>query len=106
MSSVSATTSALWRCDSQAMAAELRAPPEYASSTFCISLLWRRILPETFHQRRRGAGAAGDDEDRVVPANRAHFLGQLRPVDGLGQRLRLAAAGADDDELLDALDAP
>src|SRR5262245_8153701 len=88
------------------MAAALRGPPEYASRIFCISLLLRRVLPETSHQRRRGAGAPRDDEDRVVAADRAHFLGQLRPIDRLGQRLRLAAAGPDNDELLDALHAP
>src|SRR5262245_24359488 len=87
------------------MAAELRAPPEYASKIFCISLLWRRVLPETFHQRRRGPGAAGDDEDRVVAADRAHFLGKLRAIDGFRQRLRLAPPGPDDHQLLHALHA-
>src|SRR5262245_25030751 len=87
------------------MAAELRAPPEYANIILCMALLLRPVLPETLHQRRRCAGAPRDDEDGVVAADRAHFLGQLRAVNRLGQRLRLAAAGPDDDELLDALHA-
>src|SRR5262245_1797754 len=105
MSRISATISASCCCDSQAMAAELRDPPEYASKIFCISLLLRRVLPEPFDKRRRGAGAARDDENRVVAGDRADLFDQLRAVDRFGQRLCLSAAGPDDDELLHALDA-
>src|SRR5262249_14688163 len=52
----------------------------------------------------RAAGAAGDHEDRVVAGDRPYHFGQRRAVERLGERLRLATARADDDELLDALD--
>ena len=48
--------------------------------------------------------AAGDDQNRVVAGDGADRLGEPRAVERFGERLRLAAAGADDHELLDALD--
>ena len=51
------------------------------------------------------AGVARDHENRVVAGDRADRFRQLRAIERVGQRLRLAAARADDDELLDALDA-
>ena len=50
--------------------------------------------------------AAGDDEDRVVAADGADGLTQLRAVERDGERLGLADARADDDELLHLIDAP
>ena len=69
-----------------------------------MCLLLGREVFETLRQRRRPARAARDDEDRVVAGDGADGLGQARAVERLGQRLRLAAAGPHDEELLDALD--
>ena len=58
---------------------------------------------------REGGGAAavlGDDQNRVIAGDRADGLGRTRAVDGHGERLRLAGAGADDDQLLHAIDLP
>src|SRR5262249_24619112 len=49
--------------------------------------------------------AARDDEDGVVAGDRADGFLQAGAIERLGQRLRLAASGADDDELLNAIDA-
>src|SRR5262249_16207248 len=59
---------------------------------------------EPLRQRGGSARAARDDENRVVSRDRADHLGQLRAIERFGERLRLGAARADDDELLDALD--
>ena len=47
---------------------------------------------------------AADDEDRVVAGNRADRFVELGAIERLGQRLRLAASGAEHDELLHAFD--
>src|SRR5262245_47714435 len=62
-------------------------------------------LLQSFDESRGAPCAAGDDENRVVAGDRSDFLRQLRPIDRFGERLRLAAPGADDDQLLHALDA-
>ena len=51
------------------------------------------------------ARAARDHENRVVAGNRADHFRQAGAVERLGERLGLAPAGPDDDELLDAIDA-
>ena len=66
------------------------------------------VLGVRFEPLDQGGGALPSraiDENRVVAGDRADRLRQLRAVERLGERLRLAAAGADDDELLHALDA-
>ena len=65
-----------------------------------------RVGLEPLHERRRAAIVARDDENRVVAGDRADRLRQLRAVDGERQRLRLPGSGANDDELLHAIDAP
>src|SRR6266540_510484 len=52
-------------------------------------------------ERRGAPRVARDDKNRVVAADGADGFGELRAVDRDRQRLRLAGAGADDDELLD-----
>ena len=53
----------------------------------------------------RAAASRLIDEDRVVTGDRAEHVGQLRPVDGHGQGLRLAGAGPEHEQLLGLLDA-
>src|SRR4029077_15845009 len=60
---------------------------------------------EPFGQRGGAARVAGNHEDRIVAANRADRFGELRAIDGKGERLRLADAGPDDNQVLDVLDA-
>ena len=63
-----------------------------------------RVVLQPLDERGRAARAARDQQNRVVAGNRADHLREPRAIERLGQRLRLAAAGADDDELLDAVD--
>src|SRR5262249_3773688 len=60
---------------------------------------------QTFDERGGATCAARHHENRVVAGNRADDLGQPRTVERERDRLRLTGAGADDDELLDAVDA-
>jgi hypothetical protein len=64
----------------------------------------RRVLLEALGQRRRPARTSGDNENRVIARDGAYGLRQLRSVERLGQSLRLAPPGTDDDELIDPLD--
>src|SRR5579862_4207067 len=61
---------------------------------------------EPLDERGRMTSAACDDEDGVVAADRADRFRQLRAVERGRERLGLADARADDDELLHVLDAP
>ena len=60
---------------------------------------------QALHQLSGPAGVASDDQDRIVPRQRAYDLGQLGAVDRHGQNLRLARSRPQHDELLDALHA-
>src|SRR5437588_7263349 len=105
---------------SHGIATEVSSPPEYANTIRSItallsclvdsrlfdSRLSSGVLLEPLDQCRGAPGVAGNDENRIVAADRADGFGQLRPIDGDGERLRLADAGADDHELLDAFDPP
>ena len=83
------------------MAIDVSSPPEYARTI-------RSFAPAYSLSRLTSAAAprrvARDDQNRVVAGDGADRLGEARAVERLGQRLRLAAAGADDDQLLHALD--
>src|SRR5262249_46234712 len=70
-----------------------------------VSYSFGRILLQPLDERRGGAAAAGDDENRVVAGDRPDRVGQLCAIERQRERLRLADAGADDDELLHAIDA-
>ena len=58
------------------------------------------MLLERFGGRR----AAADEQNRVVAANRAGDLLELRAIDPLGQSLRLPAVGANDEQGVHALE--
>ena len=72
---------------------------------------WRVIALQTgvhfepLHKSCRAAVVARNHEDGVVAGNRADGFGKLGPVDRQRERLRLARAGAQHDELLHAIDA-
>src|SRR5262245_20268596 len=68
-------------------------------------LLSPRVFLELLHERGGALRVARNHENRVVAADGAHRLRQLRAIDGDCERLRLADAGPDDDELLHAVDA-
>src|SRR5258706_288194 len=71
-------------------------PPVNARPIRFTSLF--RVGLEPPGERGGAAAVARDDEHGVVAGNRADRLVQLRAVECLGQRLRLAASGAQDDE--------
>src|SRR5262249_1450487 len=62
------------------------------------------VVLQTLDERCGAAGAAGDDEDSVVAGDRTDDLRELGAIEREGEWLRLADAGTDDDELLDAID--
>src|SRR5580765_1162286 len=108
-SSVAVTTS-IPRCSrSHGIATQVSNDPVKASTTRPGFTRGPSRFGVHLEPLREGGGAlavASDDEDGVVSGNRADGFDQLRAVERLGQRLRLAAASAEHDELLDALDAP
>jgi hypothetical protein len=63
-----------------------------------------RILRAGARSAARAAIVARDDKNRVVAGDRPYRFGQTRAIDGERQRLRLAGAGAEDDQLPDAFD--
>src|SRR5580765_6832756 len=65
---------------------------------------FRRVLLQPLEERGRRAAATGDDQDRVVAGDGPDDFREPGSVERFGKRLRLAAAGPDDHELLDALD--
>ena len=108
---VTAMISAPCRSASQGMAMDVSRFPQFAVTIRCTAgspawfVIFRRVVLEPLDERGGAARAARDHENRVVAGDRADRLGQPRAIERLGQRLRLAAAGPDDDELLDAFDA-
>src|SRR5688572_15132187 len=95
-------TSAPYFSFSQGIATEVSRPPEYARAILSGKL---GPLFEPPRERLGVAGIAGDDENRVVAGQSANNILELRAVDRKRQRLSHARAGADDDELLDAVHA-
>src|ERR1044072_8743561 len=65
----------------------------------------RRVILQPFGERGGATGAARDDEDGVVGGTSTDRLGEASALEPLRQRLGLTAAGADDHQLLDAIDA-
>src|SRR5262249_31688006 len=71
-----------------------------ARSALCPCLPFHPLL-ELPRERLRFALAAADHENRVLAADRADDIGQLGPIDRLGERRRLRRLGPEHDELLD-----
>src|SRR5437773_458671 len=101
---------------SHGIATDVSSPPEYAKtirsitapSALCqgpLHFALADVFLQSLHERGRAFFVARNHQDRVVAADRAHRLGQLRAVDCDRERLRLSDAGADDHELLHAVDA-
>src|SRR2546427_5039394 len=86
------------------MATEVSRPPANASTIRFTSRF--RIGFEAFDERGRPLAVARDDQNGVIPGNRADRFLQLRAIERFTQRLRLPSAGPQDDELLPAFDTP
>ena len=80
-------------------------PPEYGEDDPAITLQSLRTSSSRLTSAAARRPSLRDHQNGVVAGDGADGLRQLRAVDGEGERLRLAGAGADDDQLLHAVDA-
>src|SRR3954469_24534855 len=83
------------RSASQRIVTDVSSPPLYASTAFS-TIVRLHDIGQGPVDRRRADAFAPDDQDRVVPGDRARDLGECRAVDPLGQDVGRARRRADD----------